>query len=75
MKIGVFSTFMSPLAAPKMIRDFGRRAEDIGLDSIWKGEHVVLFDKNTSAIPARKMDAFPSQRAGACWTWSPPSAS
>jgi hypothetical protein len=23
MKIGVFSTFMSPLATPRMIRDFG----------------------------------------------------
>ena len=47
MKIGIFSTFMSPLATPAMIRDFGRRAEDTGLDSIWMGEHVVLFDRNT----------------------------
>ncbi len=47
MKIGVFSTFMSPLATPAMLCDFGRRAEGIGLDSIWMGEHVVLFDKNT----------------------------
>jgi hypothetical protein len=34
MKIGVFATLMSPLATPAMIRDFGRRAEDIGLESI-----------------------------------------
>jgi len=34
MKIGVFSTFMSPQATPGMIRDFGRRAEDGGLESI-----------------------------------------
>ena len=51
MKIGVFATFMSPLATPRMIRDFGRRAEDIGLDSIWMGEHVALFDKNTYGDP------------------------
>ena len=30
MKIGVFATFMSPLATPQMILDFGRRAEYIG---------------------------------------------
>ena len=51
MKVGVFSTFMSPLATPQMIRDFGRRAEDIGLESIWMGEHVALFDKNTFGYP------------------------
>ena len=54
MKIGVFSTFMSPLATPRMIRDFGRRAEDMGLDSIWMGEHVALFDKNTFGYPGSK---------------------
>ena len=51
MKIGVFATFMSPLATPRMIRDFGRRAEDIGLESIWMGEHVALFDRNTFGYP------------------------
>ena len=54
MKIGVFSTFMSPLATPQMIRAFGRRAEDMGLDSIWMGEHVALFDKNTFGYPGSK---------------------
>ena len=34
MKIGVFATFMSPNATPAMIRDFGKRAEGLGLDSI-----------------------------------------
>ena len=45
MKIGVFATFMSPIANTQMIMDFGRRAEDIGLDSVWLGEHVVLFNE------------------------------
>ena len=59
MKIGVFATFMSPLATPQMIRDFGRRAEDIGLDSIWMGEHVALFDKNTFGYPGSKDGRIP----------------
>ena len=64
MKIGVFSTFMSPLATPGMIRDFGRRAEDIGLESIWMGEHVALFDKNTFGYPSSKDGRIPVPPGG-----------
>ena len=64
MKIGVFATFMSPLATPPMIRDFGRRAEDIGLDSIWMGEHVALFDKNTYGYPGSKDGRIPVPDGG-----------
>ena len=64
MKIGVFATFMSPIAGPQMIRDFGRRAEDIGLDSIWMGEHVVLFDKNTFGYPDSKDGRIPVPEGG-----------
>jgi probable F420-dependent oxidoreductase len=64
MKIGVFATFMSPLATPQMIRDFGRRAESIGLDSIWMGEHVVLFDKNTFGYPGSKDGRIPVPDGG-----------
>jgi hypothetical protein len=64
MKIGVFSTFMSPLATPQMIHDFGRRAEDIGLDSIWMGEHVALFDKNTFGYPGAKDGRIPVPPGG-----------
>jgi probable F420-dependent oxidoreductase len=64
MKIGVFATFMSPLATPQMIRDFGRRAEDIGLDSIWMGEHVALFDKNTFGYPGSKDGRIPVPEGG-----------
>ena len=51
MKIGVFATFMSPIANTQMIMDFGRRAEDIGLDSVWLGEHVVLFNEMEFPYP------------------------
>ena len=64
MKIGVFSTFMSPNATPQMIRDFGRRAESIGLDSIWMGEHVVLFDKQTFGYPGSKDGRIPVPSGG-----------
>jgi probable F420-dependent oxidoreductase len=64
MKIGVFSTFMSPLATPQMIRDFGRRAEGIDLDSIWMGEHVALFDKNTYGYPSSKDGRIPVPAGG-----------
>jgi probable F420-dependent oxidoreductase len=47
-----------------MIRDFGQRAEDIGLDSIWMGEHVVLFDKNTFGYPGSKDGRIPVPEGG-----------
>jgi len=64
MKIGVFATFMSPLATPQMIADFGRRAESMGLDSIWMGEHVALFDKNTYGYPGSKDGRIPVPQGG-----------
>ena len=64
MKIGVFSTFMSPNATPGMIRDFGRKSEDLGLDSIWMGEHVALFEKNTFGYPGSKDGRIPVPPGG-----------
>ena len=64
MKIGVFATFMSPNATPQMIRDFGQRAENMGLDSIWMGEHVVLFDKQTFGYPGSKDGRIPVPPGG-----------
>jgi len=64
MKIGVFATFMSPNATPKMIHDFGKRAEGMGLDSIWMGEHVVLFDKQTFGYPGSKDGRIPVPPGG-----------
>lgn len=64
MKIGVFATFMSPQATPAMIRDFGRRAEGIGLDSLWMGEHVMLFDRNTFGYRNSKDGRIPVPEGG-----------
>src|SRR4030095_12481917 len=64
MKVGVFATFMSPQATPKMIKDFGKRAENAGLESIWMGEHVALFDKNTYGYPGSKDGRIPVPQGG-----------
>ncbi|MGD8417208.1 MAG: LLM class F420-dependent oxidoreductase [Pseudomonadales bacterium] len=64
MRIGVFATFMSPLAGPEMIRDFGLRAEAIGLDSIWMGEHVVLFDEMEFPYPGSRDGRIPVPEGG-----------
>jgi probable F420-dependent oxidoreductase len=64
MKIGVFATFMSPNATPSMIRDFGKRAEGLGLDSIWMGEHVALFERNTFGYPGSKDGRIPVPPGG-----------
>ncbi len=64
MKIGVFATFMSPIATPKFIADFGRHAEDAGLDSIWMGEHVVLFDRTEFPYPGSRDGKLPVPEGG-----------
>jgi probable F420-dependent oxidoreductase len=64
MKVGVFATFMSPQATPRMIKDFGKRAENAGLESIWMGEHVALFDKNTYGYPGSKDGRIPVPEGG-----------
>ena len=64
MKIGVFATFMSPIANPQMISDFARRVEDAGIESLWMGEHVVLFDEMEFGYPASKDGRIPVPRGG-----------
>jgi len=51
MKIGVSATFLAPLSTPQFVADFGRNAEAAGLDSIWMGEHVVLFERTEFPYP------------------------
>ena len=64
MKIGVFATFMSPLATPDRIADFARKAEAAGLDSIWMGEHVVLFDEMEFPYPGSRDGKIPVPEGG-----------
>lgn len=64
MKIGLFSTFMSPIATPDMIANFARRVEAVGVDSLWLGEHVVLFDEMEFPYPGSKDGRIPVPEGG-----------
>lgn len=64
MQIGLFSTFMSPLADRAMIKDFAQQAEDIGVNSLWLGEHVVLFDEMTFPYPGSADGKIPVPQGG-----------
>jgi probable F420-dependent oxidoreductase len=64
MKIGVFATFMSPLATPQRVADLGRRFESAGIESLWMGEHVVLFDRMEFPYPASRDGKIPVPEGG-----------
>jgi probable F420-dependent oxidoreductase len=64
MKIGIFVAFVSPPATPELILNFGRRAEEVGLDSIWMGEHVVLFDRMEFPYPGSRDGRVPVPKDG-----------
>jgi probable F420-dependent oxidoreductase len=51
MKIGAFASFQTPKATADVILKIGQRAEEIGMDSLWMGEHVALFDKMEFPYP------------------------
>lgn len=59
MKIGAYASFMSPVSTPETIADLGRRMEDIGLESLWMGEHVVLFDEMEFPYPGSRDGRLP----------------
>ena len=44
MKIGAFASFMTPVSSPQLMQNLARDLEQAGMDSLWLGEHVVLFD-------------------------------
>lgn len=64
MKIGLFSTFMSPRADRAMLLDFAQAAEAIGVHSFWMGEHVVLFDETENPYPGSKDGKLPVPPGG-----------
>ena len=58
MKIGLFTPLRSPVATPEFLREFGQRAEAMGIHSFWLGEHVVLFDNYESRYPGTQDGVF-----------------
>ena len=51
MRIGIFALLTSPRATPELLRELGQACEEQAIDSLWVGEHVVLFDEYTSKYP------------------------
>ena len=64
MKFGLFSTFMSPMADRNMIKSFAMQAEEIGVDSLWLGEHVVVFDEMEFPYPGSPDGKIPTPPGG-----------
>ncbi|MGH6877691.1 MAG: LLM class F420-dependent oxidoreductase [Rhizomicrobium sp.] len=64
MKIGIFAAFVSPIATPELLSEFGRRCEEAGVESIWMGEHVVLFDRMEFPYPGSKDGRVPVPHGG-----------
>lgn len=51
MEIGLFAALGNFLPGPEFLPVLGREAEDRGFESVWLGEHVVLFDDYDSPYP------------------------
>ena len=64
MKIGVFASFQTPVATPENIIQVAVQAEALGLDSLWMGEHVVLFDEMEFGYPGSPDGKLPIPHGG-----------
>lgn len=64
MKIGLFATFMSPIATPQVIAHLATQIEAAGVESLWMGEHVVLFDEMEFPYPASRDGKIPVPPGG-----------
>jgi probable F420-dependent oxidoreductase len=51
VKIGLFSMNMDACSRPDAMREIARLAEDLGYESVWGGEHVVLPRPRTPESP------------------------
>jgi probable F420-dependent oxidoreductase len=51
MKFGVWLPAVHPFSTPEVLGRVAEEIEDRGIDSVWVGEHVVLFDNYESQYP------------------------
>lgn len=51
MRFELWLPTANPFATADFLRAVGEGAEDLGVDRIWVGEHVVLFDEYASSYP------------------------
>lgn len=59
MKIGVQVYFGGRSCAPEVIADIAHAAESSGLNSLWTGEHAVLFEDYAANYPYAKTGRYP----------------
>ena len=52
MKVGLFGINMNDLAQPGLVKSVAQHAEQLGFESLWTGEHVVLPDPREAPSPA-----------------------
>jgi probable F420-dependent oxidoreductase len=51
MKIGLSSTNIGHMAEPKLMGDVARLSEELGYDSLWVADHVVMADPSPRMSP------------------------
>lgn len=51
MKFGVWLPAVTPFTTSEVLDEVALRVEERGIDSVWVGEHLVLFDEYASSYP------------------------
>jgi probable F420-dependent oxidoreductase len=51
MKIGAFASFFAPSSTPAALGKLAKDLDSAGLDSLWFGEHALLFDEMEFPYP------------------------
>ena len=59
MKIGAFASFFAPSTPPERLIRLAEALDQNGLDSLWFGEHVVLFDEMEFGYPGSRDGKLP----------------
>lgn len=52
-------TAQAPLASPEALRTLARRAEDLGFDSVWVTDHIIIPGQVESSLPSPAGGASP----------------
>ena len=64
MRIGLFLSLGRPHHTPEFVSAVARAADAHGVESLWMGEHVVLFDEHDKAYPYSPSGDFPIKGEG-----------
>ena len=59
MRIGLFLGAGVPPNTPELLAAIARHADELGIETLWLGEHVVLFDEHDRNYPYASTGDFP----------------